>query len=607
MISLYAKALLIIDLILLLVVCMISLIKKNRVSKFLFHTHTIIITSLFALLIYAFIFSYFSIKTVFLSSSVILPLIYKIAASWSSNEGSMMLWILLVSIFSSLYILIEKKNKYQNINHFIFIVSIILLIFITGICFFNNPFSSQNISVDNRSFSEGLGLNPLLQDIGLVIHPPILYLGYSCYFVIFAIANSYLLGKKLDTAILKNILIFSNIGLIALSTGIGLGSWWAYRELGWGGFWFFDPVENIALLPWLTAVALHHSLHLSIKQSVLIKEAILLSIITFLFTLFSVFLVRSGLLISVHSFAKTANILGTYLLSSIFVIAVFAIGLYIKNAKNLIQENIKTYSSFMISVANYLWLFIAIIILFSCLYPIFYSLYFKSNITLEAKFFYKTFIPMIIATVALNAVSHNSKTHIASLALSVMIGLYYFYTINNSFINFFAITSSCFLIINNIVLIFKKKHRKIAMIVAHIGYGMLALTITLVVSLQKEYHFSGNVGSHAKFENFNIKLVNIKYDKIDNYYRQIAEFWLEANNETIILKPENRLYIVENAMTPESSIYSCMKYDLYSVISRINKGEVEAVFYYRPCINIMWLALMIMIGGIFIGFSSRND
>ena len=272
----------------------ILLFSQEKLSVLIF---TFTLLSFFCLA-YSFIVSDFSLNVVVNNSNTQLPIIYKITGVWGNHEGSILLWLLVMTFFGFLFSIQNIKNKDIKIktlyvqNTLIFLIGLFIVLT-------SNPFE--------RSFPpeiEGSDLNPLLQDPGLIIHPPLLYLGYVGFSIVYSISLAVLLFKiKKDDFV--NVLrpwVFASWTFLTL--GIGLGSWWAYYELGWGGFWFWDPVENASLLPWLTASALLHTILISSKRKLLLKWTLLLSIITFTLSLLGTFLVRSGVLISVHAFAN---------------------------------------------------------------------------------------------------------------------------------------------------------------------------------------------------------------------------------------------------------------------------------------------------------------
>ena len=269
------------------ILTVVSSLYLYRSATFFFYLSFLSTLLAFLLLVCGFIISDFSIQNVFFNSSTLKPLGFKIAASWASHEGSILLWLCLLQTIAVIYIALFNSRPIQ-VYHTI-ILALIQILFGSFIYFTSNPFDSLSFRP-----AQGLGLNPMLQDIALIIHPPILYLGYVCYVVPFTSACVILLTSSLDFVNLRAIKIFTNLGMLFSTLGIALGSWWAYRELGWGGFWFFDPVENISLLPWLSAIVLHHSILVTIKSGRMTNWSITLSIITFLLVVFSTFWYAQG-------------------------------------------------------------------------------------------------------------------------------------------------------------------------------------------------------------------------------------------------------------------------------------------------------------------------
>jgi len=325
----------------------------------------------FLLLVFAFVSSDFSLRNVFLNSSTIKPLIYKIAGSWASHEGSILLYLTMLSTISSVYIKISNYSPSTK-NLQITILAFVQLLFLCFIYFTSNPFDNFKFVPD-----QGLGLNPVLQDKALSIHPPLLYIGYVSYIALYANAILLLLRPAETQNILRNSLLFSSFALMALTAGIGLGAWWAYRELGWGGYWFFDPVENISLMPWLVGIALHHFLLVSIKASVVtdvnpersdgssskrlgsehnvsspncdklqqleldpsanasgltLSWTVFTSLLGFLLTIYGIFFVRSGIISSVHSFAFSAE-RGLYLFGICAILTLVAVIAWVRGKR----------------------------------------------------------------------------------------------------------------------------------------------------------------------------------------------------------------------------------------------------------------------------------
>ncbi|MFK8040338.1 MAG: cytochrome c-type biogenesis CcmF C-terminal domain-containing protein [Rickettsiaceae bacterium] len=623
MISLIGNILLSLAILLSLMTIICSCYTKQSLARILFHSSTISICTGFVMLAYAFITSNFSLQTVFFNSSTIKPLIYKIGACWSSNEGSLLLWLSIYSIMCSFYLSLRSKLKLEHNNYFEIIVfsclqiPLLILVYCTS-----NPFTTLSFIP-----SEGLGLNPLLQDNGLVIHPPILYIGYITYAIPFAITIQLLALNK-HIKINNNVIVllqlaklFSGIAIITLTTGITLGAWWAYRELGWGGYWFFDPVENLSLLPWLSGLALHHALHTSINSQKLIKITIALCILTFLLGLLSTFLIRSGILISVHSFASNGNSIyfaGIYLLISIPSIAILVTRLIQYRS---IKQNILSSKEKLIFLGIIFLSLGIIIILISILYPIIYSCIFDQQVTIETEYFTNLFIPITIPVLVLASMV-NSKNlarvtiaSILSLIFTLYIELYLYVQADRKHIILsFAINiSAIFLIIQTILELLVHSHyfrvfikpNKAAMILGHLGLGLLALSINLNVSLQKEYEFIGKIGDKHDFGRFDISLDNIKFGSGQNYYTQMAQFSIydKQTNSIVILQPENRLYTIEKAITQDSDIYSYLTHDIYAILNQIDANQLlHCTIYYRPMISIIWLSILVLVSGFILSF-----
>ena len=301
--------------------------KDLKKIKFVNNTILILLLISFLILIYCFVISDFSNVAVYQNSHTAKPLLYKISGVWGNHEGSMVLFILVLSLFSFLFSN-SKVNDELKI-YTIFFQSILILIFLIFLIVTSNPFDQ----IDPKP-SQGLGLNPILQDPLLAIHPPFLYFGYVGFSLVFSFALAGLVTHSFNSLWSK----ISNFWIIlpwsSLTIGIGLGSFWAYYELGWGGFWFWDPVENASLMPWLAATALLHSNIVTLKKDKLYSWTALLSIFTFVMSLIGTFLVRSGVLNSVHAFANDPY-RGVYILSIILLITFFSLVIFIINEPKL--------------------------------------------------------------------------------------------------------------------------------------------------------------------------------------------------------------------------------------------------------------------------------
>ena len=597
----------------------------------------------FLLLLSAFIKLDFSVKNVFFNSSVNKSLVYRIAGSWSSHEGSICLWVAMLSLMGISFVFVTSQSHIGvNSSHAhagldpasqeiltrkggvakqvqddavqIWLLSMLQIAFVSFIYFTSNPFDSFEFSP-----KDGLGLNPVLQDMALLIHPPILYLGYVSYVVPFVAACMILSGANNREALFQIIKGYSNFAMATLTIGIALGSWWAYRELGWGGFWFFDPVENISLMPWLMGIALHHFLLITIKTDNYRRITILLSLGCFLTVIFGIFLVRSGIVSSVHSFAFSPE-RGNYILAICLSLTLVAFMLYVFGYRHLKIAELQiidagNHQNTTILIGNILWLLGFSVILIAILYPIYFSYNFNLDIAIDPNYFYSIFLPIFTPLLVFAGIASNvTKLDTTPGSLLILLITIISAALNIVYFEFspvasITISAAIFLMLKmGSYLIrasnkFQKKlnGNQIGFFLGHFGFGMLALTITLNSVLSAEIKFTGEIGQQISRSGFEVKLHDIKFAENEVYYKQIAEFWIkDKNGNLVILKPENRLYKTENTISQEADIISYLTHDLYAVLSKIDSNIISAEIYYRPLISFVWLSAVI----IFLGFVS---
>ena len=376
----------------------ITLMKSSYISSYI----TFILVSLsFLALTYAYISSDFSVSLVANNSHSLKPLIYKISGVWGNHEGSLLLWVLILTFYSAAVALLGKRLPLKLISLVLSCQGLIASAFISFILFTSNPFT--------RLFFpkiEGEGFNPILQDFGLAIHPPFLYLGYVGLSVTFSFSVAALLLGKVDTIWVKWVRPWTLIAWVFLTVGIALGSWWAYRELGWGGWWFWDPVENASFMPWLATTALLHSSIVAEKRDTLKAWTILLAIVAFSFSLLGTFIVRSGVLISVHAFASDPS-RGLYILMLLIFFTGGALILFAKKAAYL-----KSGSLFQplsregaLVINNIIFASSAATVLLGTLYPIFIDAINNSKVSVGPPYFEAVFIPLMVPAILLCAFS----------------------------------------------------------------------------------------------------------------------------------------------------------------------------------------------------------
>ncbi len=589
----------------------LAIFTKRSIKAYIFWISSLAVITAFLLLILAFITSDFSVKNVFLNSSTIKPLIYKIAGSWASHEGSMLLYVSMLSFISSLYTkVVNYQGNTRNVQ--ITILAFIQILFLFFIYYTSNPF-------DNFKFApeQGLGLNPVLQDKALSIHPPLLYMGYVSYVTLYVNAILLLLIPKERTTLIKNSLRLSGFALIMLTAGIGLGAWWAYRELGWGGYWFFDPVENISLMPWIAGISLHHFLLVTNKSRKFFYWSIITSFVAFLLTLYGLFFVRSGIITSVHSFAFSRE-RGFYLFVICSILTFLAFAAFIVRKKENhtgSKDNVAsvlTIRDKAIMVGNILWITALLSLFIAVIYPIYQSFFYENNVAIDPEYFHQIFIPIFIPLMLIAAIipylnNHQSFSRkLIHLLIPFLITLVIFHYIPKpGIISTAIIFASTLLMIQmtNLFLIesnyFQKSltPRKLSLIIGHFSLGLLAFSININVLFSKEIEFIGKTGESVSDEFFLVKLDNIRFSNTEVYYRQIAEFSVQDNNgNVVILKPENRLYKIENSLSQETDIYSYLTHDMLASLSKVNGNTIHAIIYYKPMIWFIWLSIFLIAG-----------
>ncbi len=602
---------------------------KFRSTNLIFDNHTIskvcnlmfgsIFVS-FLCLTYSFIISDFSLKVVSENSNSQLPLIYKITGVWGNHEGSILLWLLVMVFFGFLF-------SRSNIKDFSLKKKIICIQ--GGLCFLIGLFIFFTSSPFERILPpeiEGKDLNPLLQDPGLAIHPPLLYLGYVGFSIVYSIAVGGLLNKKIDKDFIMLLKPWVYVSWIFLTFGIGLGSWWAYYELGWGGFWFWDPVENASLLPWLTGTALLHSIIVSEKKGTLIAWTLLLSIITFSLSLIGTFLVRSGVLVSVHAFANDPS-RGIFILGLLIFVIGFGLVCFIKNYKYFIKQTdfISPLSrEGAISLNNIFMLTIAGTVFFGTIYPLIADAIFNKKISVGAPFFNAVIIPFTIPLVLgmmlgpflkwgkddIFKISHRLKYLFVSIFIMSII--FWYIESKSPVLAIIFVTLSIWLFMSSIFEIIeqfkiKKKVNKnwwriptkiYAQTFSHIGFSLLIIGATGTSILKKESIQFQNIGDQVKIDKYLVRFNGVEHKNKQNYKTDFASFEVFVGNKLItILNPEKRFYNSGNQVTTEAAIYSNFLGDLYIAIGDQNKTETKSWttrIWFNPYTIWIWIGILMM-------------
>ncbi len=558
----------------------------------------------FLCLIFSFVVSDFSNETVFNNSHTTKPLFYKISGTWGNHEGSLLLWLVVLTLFIFLF-LVRTKNqpiKYKILT--LVFQQIIIVGFFLFLIKTSNPFNY----IFPRPL-EGLGLNPILQDPALAIHPPILYLGYVGSSIIFSSVLAATSLKIISTNWASHIKKWVLISWIFLTLGILLGSIWAYYELGWGGFWFWDPVENVSLMPWLALTTLLHCILVLEKKSILTSWVIILSIATFTLSMCGTFLVRSGILNSVHTFANDPE-RGLFILVFLFILIFLSILIFFFFHKD---NNRKSYSFFWLSketsilINNWFMMYFLSVVLIGTVYPIFLDVISSQKISVGPPFYHKLIIPFLIPFLFMMAIGPKLKWIksqledkiylISFLIISILLAFLVLKNFNqNILINTILISSALYLFFITLRDFFVKKYKNISQNIAHFGFSLLILSILFNNLFASEIITNLKVGE--TFENSKTKIVfeSVDQKKEKNYNAIIANFFItNSKGEEDRLSPELRIYNQPAIATSEADIKTTLMSDKFIVINIVQNQDFFNVRYQvKPFMLWIWLSVILI-------------
>ena len=605
---------------------------KERINSI--SIKSVLICSLisFLSLIYSYIISDFTVENVFQNSHTSKPLIYKISATWGNHEGSMLLWILILSVFNYLIF-----SMYNDKNSKLLIKALATQAFISvGFILFtlltSNPF---NKIIPNQN--DGLGFNPILQDPALAIHPPLLYIGYVGFSAAFSISVATLhLGNKENIKWHTYMKPFVMSAWAFLTIGIAFGSLWAYYELGWGGWWFWDPVENASLMPWLLGTALVHSLITVEKKKSLTSWVLLLAILTFLLSVLGTFLVRSGILTSVHTFALDPE-RGIYILTFTAILGFYSLILYGIKSKQYFDVN---YFSIIskegaILVNNIIMIIVCSTVFLGTIYPLLIEIFSNNKISVGEPYYNSIVIPIFIPAILImgigpilswgkDSINKTLRELLPNFILTIIltIGLFLIYK-SYSLVGIIGIFLGFWIIINNLIILIKKNlptkiSKKLnwlnirrlsnGMIASHLGVGLLIIGITGSSIWQDEEITRLKINDSINFKEYKIIFKNLNEIKGPNYVAIQGNFSVYNNKNKFIteLNPQNRFYIITKNITTEASIHTNLLRDLYLVLGdgNVDNGWIIRI-YNNPLVVWIWVGAFIMfIGGL---LSLRNS
>ena len=587
----------------------------TKILSFTFLQFFLVVIS-FLCLVSSFVISDFSNETVFNNSHTTKPLFYKIAGTWGNHEGSLLLWLLVLTLFILIF-LIRTKNlpiKYRILT--LVFQQIIIIGFFVFLIKTSNPF--------NYIYpipTEGLGLNPILQDPALAIHPPILYLGYVGSSIIFssvlAATTLNFVSKKWASHIKK----WALSSWIFLTLGILLGSIWAYYELGWGGFWFWDPVENVSLMPWLALTTLLHCILVLEKKLILTSWVIILSISTFALSMSGTFLVRSGILNSVHTFANDPE-RGLFIL--IFLFSLIFLSLFIffffhKTSKNNLVSFFWLSKETAIIINNWFMMYFLSVVLIGTIYPIFLDVLSSQKISVGPPFYHKLIIPFLIPFLLIMAIGpklkwiksnlENRNYLISLLIVSILLSILIVKNFSSNFlINTILISSALYLFFITLKDFFNKRFKNLAQNTAHFGFSLLILSILFNSLFSSEIITNLKVGE--TYENTKAKIVfeSINQKEEKNYKSIIGNFIVQDSKGKIEnLSPELRIYNQPNIATSEADIKTTLLSDKFMVINIVQNQDFFNVRYQvKPFMLWIWLSVILISLGGMISFIKKE-
>ena len=576
----------------------------------------------------------FSIRLVASGSQIAKPLIYKITGVWANHEGSMLLWVLILVVFSAMIALFGVNLPAPLKARVLAIQGMIASAFLAFLVFTSNPFTRLlNPPLD------GSGMNPILQDPGLAVHPPCLYMGYVGFSVAFSFAVAALIEGKVDAAWARWVRPWVLIAWCFLTMGITLGSFWAYYILGWGGWWFWDPVENVSFMPWLAGTALLHSALVVERRHALVSWTILLSILTFSLSLIGTFVVRSGILTSVHSFA-TDPARGTFILMIIFVATGGALLLYAFRIPVVKQgapfAAISRESSLVLN--NALLVVATATVFIGTFYPLVIDLIGRDKISIGPPYYNKTFVPLFMPllitmvigpflkwkrddlgpalsklnmplTLALCSVTAiavwSAGTH---LLTALGLGLAVWVIAGSFWVMAKRLKLGSVPLAQSYALLRTTPRAYIGLLFAHLGMGLVVGAIATVTTWEKENIHSMKIGETTTISSYGVKLLKVESVPGPNYEAERGTFELSSGGLPFkVMTAERRFYPLQQVQTNQTGIRTNLFSNVYIAMGEADtSGGWTVRLYYHPLAPWLWIGGFTMAFGGFISLSDRR-
>ncbi|MDQ6566399.1 MAG: heme lyase CcmF/NrfE family subunit [Haemophilus parainfluenzae] len=590
------------------------------------------LTIAFAALFYLFAVNDFSVQYVVNNSNSSLPIYYRLSAVWGSHEGSLLLWIWLLTLWGAAVALFSKHLPQEAVARVLGIMGIISIGFLLFVLFTSNPFTRTfpDFPVDGRE------LNPMLQDVGLIFHPPLLYMGYVGFSVAFAFAIASLMTGKLDSAWARWSRPWTMAAWVFLTLGIVLGSWWAYYELGWGGWWFWDPVENSSLMPWLAGTALIHSLAVTEKRGSFKAWTVLLAILAFSLCLLGTFLVRSGILVSVHAFASDPT-RGLYILAYLVVVIGGSLTLYAYKGNQIrSRDNAERYSRETLLLLNNILLMTALCVVFlGTLLPLVHKQLGLGSISIGAPFFDQMFLIIMTPFALLLGIGPLVKWRrdqfseirtpvVVSVVVMAIAGFALPYFLHNK-LTVSVMLGTMMSVIIVLLSLYEMKQRAThresffkgitklsrshwGMILAHLGVAMTVWGIAFSQNFSVERDVRMAVGDTVQIADYDFKFTGVNDANGPNYMGGKAQIDISKDGKPeATLFAEKRFYTVSKMPMTEAAIDWGFTRDLYVALGeKIEDNSWALRLYYKPFIRWIWIGgLFMALGGLLCMFDRR--
>ncbi|MEM1142474.1 MAG: heme lyase CcmF/NrfE family subunit [Pseudomonadota bacterium] len=604
---------------------------------------TLFLSISFACLAHAFLTDDFSVKVVASNSNSLLPAMYKFSALWGNHEGSLLLWVLILSFWMSAVALFSSGLPTPVLARVLAIMGAVAVGFLSFSLFTSNPFERLLPATP----ADGQDLNPLLQDPGLIIHPPLLYMGYVGFSVAFAFAVAALLGGRLDAAWARWSRPWTNAAWGFLSLGIMLGSWWAYYELGWGGWWFWDPVENASFMPWLAGTALVHSLAVTEKRGLFKSWTVLLALAAFSLSLLGTFLVRSGVLTSVHAFAADPE-RGLFILVFLVIVIGGSLTLYalrVPAVKSVVSFSLVSRETLLL-VNNVVFLVATLTVLFGTLFPLLMDALGQGKYSVGAPYFNAVFLPLmsfLVPFMGLGPISrwrddsvHRWRSRVALPALLVVACAFLLPWLSGQTFNLWvslAVLCSLWVVFGMVDDLRSRKRPGVTwrlllrrqpasywgMVLAHSGFAAVVISVVATTQYSVERDLRMAPGMSETLAGYEFVFDRVERERGPNYLADVAYFRVFAASEAVdsrtvdadpiaALKAEKRRYFASGSLMTEAAIAATAFRDLYVAMGEPvgDDGAWAIRLHYKPMVRWMWLGAVAMGLGAFLTVADRR-